>query len=435
MFFQATQLQFRKTQEIEAKMSLKSIPLLYLNLGGEMLYILDQRLRAQNIPQDKSKRVLHDILCHMLAKPFIVELFKPQEIYSKKAMRTVFDHLAHSSIMRLNTASMDKLFDLMTMAVKFQLSMGKRPEEMLMITLNHFDTIYEFVKDNATCRSLMEDFYKLFLMSYTNMTPGELQLVRHTLLNFFQDMHIRVSIFLKDRVQNQDGFFVYEKGGPVPHDSEIPGTIRVISAEGNPSRMETFSPGEIYQLSEPAGTTDRHGSRQTELGTNMYANKTAGTCTSDAPQTIPSAPIGIGGSRISKTAASKIYPSKSVAGGLKVGSNPLAEAELRLLSTLVGAGQTSGARGRSNKSGTDGEFKLNLFNNDREEQEYEERLSEDVNARLINIDASKRRKNERLNKIMDDLSLGNGDEDRNDRHAKSRIRDKGEDLLDLMDQL
>ena len=32
-------------------MSLKSIPLLYLNLGGEMLYILDQRLRAQNIPQ------------------------------------------------------------------------------------------------------------------------------------------------------------------------------------------------------------------------------------------------------------------------------------------------------------------------------------------------------------------------------------------------
>ena len=49
--------------------------------------------------------MLHDILCHMLAKPFVVELFKPQEIYSKKAMRTVFDHLAHSSIMRLNTGT------------------------------------------------------------------------------------------------------------------------------------------------------------------------------------------------------------------------------------------------------------------------------------------------------------------------------------------
>ena len=35
-------------------------------------------------------------------------------------MRAVFDRLAHSSIMRLNTNSMDKLFDLMTMAVKYQ---------------------------------------------------------------------------------------------------------------------------------------------------------------------------------------------------------------------------------------------------------------------------------------------------------------------------
>ena len=40
---------------------------------------------------------------------FMEELFKPQEIYSKKAMRTVFDRLAHASIMRLNTASMDKV--------------------------------------------------------------------------------------------------------------------------------------------------------------------------------------------------------------------------------------------------------------------------------------------------------------------------------------
>jgi hypothetical protein len=32
------------------------MPLLITNLGGEMLYILDQRLQAQNIAIDKSKR-------------------------------------------------------------------------------------------------------------------------------------------------------------------------------------------------------------------------------------------------------------------------------------------------------------------------------------------------------------------------------------------
>lgn len=37
-------------------MSLKTLPLLFINLGGEMVYILDQRLRAQNIPDEKAKK-------------------------------------------------------------------------------------------------------------------------------------------------------------------------------------------------------------------------------------------------------------------------------------------------------------------------------------------------------------------------------------------
>lgn len=37
-------------------MSLRTLPLLVLNLGGEMLYIVDQRLRAQSIPGDKARQ-------------------------------------------------------------------------------------------------------------------------------------------------------------------------------------------------------------------------------------------------------------------------------------------------------------------------------------------------------------------------------------------
>lgn len=37
-------------------MSYKTLPLLFINLGGEMIYILDQRLRAQNIPNEKSRK-------------------------------------------------------------------------------------------------------------------------------------------------------------------------------------------------------------------------------------------------------------------------------------------------------------------------------------------------------------------------------------------
>lgn len=52
---------------------------------------------------------MNDIVSTMFNKKFMEELFKPQELYSKKALRTVFDRLAHASIMRLNQASMDKV--------------------------------------------------------------------------------------------------------------------------------------------------------------------------------------------------------------------------------------------------------------------------------------------------------------------------------------
>ena len=62
---------------------------------------------------------------------FIEELFKPQETYSLASTRQIFDRLAHSSIMRLNTQSMEKLVDLMLMGFKHQFLRCVAPEELL----------------------------------------------------------------------------------------------------------------------------------------------------------------------------------------------------------------------------------------------------------------------------------------------------------------
>jgi len=35
---------------------LQAFPLLYLNLGGELLYIIEQRLQAQDILREKSEK-------------------------------------------------------------------------------------------------------------------------------------------------------------------------------------------------------------------------------------------------------------------------------------------------------------------------------------------------------------------------------------------
>lgn len=67
-----------------------------------MLYILDQRLKAQNITAEKSCRVLHDVVRTMFDPDYVKMIFTPQEVYSVASTRKIFERLAHSSIMRLS---------------------------------------------------------------------------------------------------------------------------------------------------------------------------------------------------------------------------------------------------------------------------------------------------------------------------------------------
>lgn len=85
-------------------MSLFAMPIVMANLGAEMVYILEQRLKAQQIPDEKGNKVLNDVVLTMFNHNFYTEVFRPQEAYNIGSTRQVFDRLAHSSIMRLSTA-------------------------------------------------------------------------------------------------------------------------------------------------------------------------------------------------------------------------------------------------------------------------------------------------------------------------------------------
>ncbi|XP_015504485.1 protein OSCP1 isoform X5 [Parus major] len=262
-------------------MSARTLPLLFLNLGGEMLYILDQRLRAQSIPGEKArkdewtdvdrKRVMNDIITTMFNKKFMEELFKPQDLYSKKALRTVYDRLAHASIMRLNQASMDKLYDLMTMAFKYQVLLCPRPRDILLVTFNHLDAIKDFISDSPGILNQVDETFRQLIETYSCLSDGEFQLIRQTLLIFFQDMHIRVSIFLKDKVQNSNGRFVLPISGPVPWGTEVPGLIRIFNHKGVEVRRTEFTTDGNYVTPQREGSFELYGDRVLRLGTNMYS--------------------------------------------------------------------------------------------------------------------------------------------------------------------
>lgn len=370
-------------------MSLKTLPLLFINLGGEMMYILDQRLKAQSIPQEKAQKVLNDIVATMFNKRFMEELFKPQALYSKKAMRTVFDRLAHASIMRLNSASMDKLYDLMTMAFKYQVSLCLRPKDILLITLNHMDAMRKYVEGATAVKQQVDNVYRMLIETYVSLPAGEFQLIRQTLLSFFQDMHIRVSIFLKDKVQNNNGRFLLPTSGQLPWGTEPPGMIRLFDENGK-TRETTFPAGSGNIASTKEGSFDMTGDRITKLGTNMYsAARPADTNAIRSP---------------TKTVVASDIDSAQ--------PDPVAKAHLELLSHLIGAAVTKS------------EFRLNLFKDDKEEEEAAASAIQPIveaESQVVKIDASKKQKSAELSKIMGELTVDEGG------------AQGDSDLLDLMD--
>ena len=110
---------------------------------------------AQSVRQQKANKVLQDVIRTMFASSFVNELFRPQEMYTSSSTRQIFNKLAHSSIMRINETSMDKLYDLMTMGVKHQWVCCNVPQQMIQNTFNHL-TAMGVIAEGSEVMELVE---------------------------------------------------------------------------------------------------------------------------------------------------------------------------------------------------------------------------------------------------------------------------------------
>ncbi|XP_026206051.1 protein OSCP1a [Anabas testudineus] len=377
-------------------MSARTLPLVFVNLGGEMLYILDQRLRAPNTSEDKSDKVMNDIIGTLFSKAFMDELLKPQQLYSHRTMKTVLTRLAHASIMRLNPASMDRLYELMVMAFKYQVFLCPRPKDLLLISYNHLDTIREFVKDTPVVVNQVDEAHRKIIEVYSSLSEGEFQLLRQTLLIFFQDLHVRVSLFLRDKIQNPNGRFALSTSGPVPHGIDVPGLIRTFDSKGREVTRSEFLTGGSYSSPIRQGSFELHGDRVIRLGTNVYTvNRPEETNTSKAPS-------------------------------VKTGDTPnlLAKEELNLLARLMGRMKAE------NIPRAETAFRINMFSTDQEEEEAgTSGEAEESIFGVINIQAMQDEH------AATELARIAGQFAELEEQAENPICNKGDDLLAMMDDL
>ncbi|XP_073338902.1 protein OSCP1a [Pagrus major] len=344
--------------------------------------------------------VMNDIVGTMFSKTFMDELLKPQQLYSHRTMKTVLTRLAHTSIMRLSPASMDRLYELMIMAFKYQVFLCPRPKDLLLISYNHIDTIREFVKDTPVVLNQVDETHRKIIEVYSSLSEGEFQLLRQTLLIFFQDMNVRVSLFLKNQVQKPNGRFALSTSGPVPHGIDVPGLIRTFDCKGREVSRVEFPTGGCYSSPIREGSFLLNGDRVSTLGLNMYTvNHLEETHTSKTPT-------------VKQTDDTP---------------NLLAKEELNLLARLMGSMKAEDTP----KAET--VFRINLFTTKEEEEEEEQARAsggaEESSFEVINIQAMQDEQ------AATELALIAGQFAEGEEKPENPESNKGDDLLAMMDDL
>ena len=170
-----------------------------------MIYILCSRLKAQSISQDKSIRVIKDIGNLLYNKKFQNDLFIHKKPSKHQEVKSIFETLAHSSIMRLNSTSMNKLFELMLMTLKLQILRSKYPEEIYQITINHFIGVIEIMNqidfNDKAMINMVKEAMDNFINIYGNLSPYDYIILKSIILRFLQGKNVKVSIFIQENLQ------------------------------------------------------------------------------------------------------------------------------------------------------------------------------------------------------------------------------------------
>lgn len=415
--------------------SLVAMPILIINMGGEMMYILNQRLHAQSIPEEKAAKVLSDVIRTMYTPVFLEELFKPQEIYSAVSTKQIFDKLAHSSIMRLNKTSMDKLYDLMTMGVKFQLLQATSAYQFLQVTLRHLDGLEKLIGTHNDVKALLQNAMSRCIQLYSSLTYGDWLLVQQTLFQFFYGKRVKVSLFLQQNMQSNTGSLILTNSGNLPYLAERPGQIRYY--ENNRVVRTDYFHSELREKTKE--TNDLIDSTLT-LGKDLYNRSygdDSGTPSSfiDASRAFAKNPAlhasyvpekGSGAASLIADALSSYSSSAGAKASAKQSSDISAKAEISLLAELLGGGSKESSKGEEKP------FKINLFptqtfqakGDDSGNLDDKDEGTYDSNFIMFDIDAAADAKT--LARYMEDLGLKETDQ---------KAEGKDDDLLDLMDSI
>ncbi|KAK0089574.1 hypothetical protein PV326_004439 [Microctonus aethiopoides] len=312
-------------------------------------------------------KVLDDITIGLLDPKLLTIVTQESHFISLSWLRSTMENIALSSIMKLDNDSMNKLFDLMTMMVKYQLTAATGPREIILITLNHIDSFREIIS-TTNAHQCVTLIHEMIINFYSKFTYNEIWQSRNDCLNELSSINVRVSILLKLGIQNEDTTFNLTMNN---YNEKF---IERQSELGDLKLLDHTCRG--YNV----GSLQLFGDRVTLLGRNIYSSNL---------------------NNVIKTSRCNFENHE------KLSKNQEMKTELGMLAVQLGTNEESSAISRP--------FSLNLFINDAEinlntndELNLDKNLAVSENETVKDSDEIKSNKNyrDKLNKVCGDF-IGN----------------------------
>ncbi|QDZ20359.1 organic solute transport protein [Chloropicon primus] len=185
-------------------MSLYGVPFLLTNLGAQTIYVIDQRLRDQNIPITKAQRILGDICAVLFSESLWDQVITPQDLYTSESTRSVLEKIVHSSLIKLNVTSMNKLYDLTQMVFKHQLLTCSKPSMLWALTKKHIETIQDLVPNLIKLKDFNTSMGK-FTAVAESLSASDWLALRQNLLEFFKGKRVKITLLMNTKFQSPNG--------------------------------------------------------------------------------------------------------------------------------------------------------------------------------------------------------------------------------------
>ena len=189
--------------------------LLYLNLGGELLYVLRQRLAAQQVSTEKVRQVLEHIISYFVSsRHFWLQTFlsSDERVLRQDSLKQCLQSVVSASpIMKLTHGSYEKLYELIVAVFKWQLMMSPLPSSLMHVSMRHVSGMLDAaVTVGPGLRHVVQGMQLSLQNQLSGLNQYQWSVLRQVLLSqFFAGVHTRVSILVRQQKQVlETGHFV-----------------------------------------------------------------------------------------------------------------------------------------------------------------------------------------------------------------------------------